>query len=136
MNLTLQRDDQNGVRTLGTITNDADGSVVVPATLELPWRENAHGTWDVASCIPAGVYTALRFNSPHLGYQLFQLANVPDRVGIDLHRGNFPHDSEGCILLGESRETDAIDSSKEAFDLFMQYTQGLPSFQLTVRDPA
>ena len=135
MNLTLQRISQNATRTLGTITNDADGSVVVPATLELPWRNNAHGTWDVASCIPAGVYPAFRFNSPHIGYQLFQLANVPNRVGIDIHVGNYPHDSEGCILVGESAEDAAIDQSKVAFDSFMQYTAGLPSFTITVLDP-
>jgi hypothetical protein len=136
VNLTLQRDNQNAIRTLGVITNDADGSVMVPATLELPWRNNAHGDWTVASCIPAGTYTALRFNSPHIGYVLYQLANVPDRVGVDLHIGNYPHDSEGCILLGESREADAIDSSKEAFDLFMGMLTGIDRFTLTVRDPA
>ena len=139
MNLTLQRDDQNGVRTLGTITNDADGSVVVPATLELPWRENAHGTWDVASCIPAGVYTALRFNSPHIGYQLFQLANVPDRVGIDIHIGNTPKDTEGCILLGNERGQvggeDAVLQSKAAFTAFMAHMEGIDRFTLVVTNP-
>lgn len=136
MNLTLTRDDQNDVRTLGVITNDADGSVVVPATLELPWRNNAHGTWETASCIPAGVYTAFRFNSPHIGYELFQLANVPDRVGIDIHIGNYPKNSEGCILVGEAREENAIDQSRDAFRLFMQYLTGIDRFTLTVRDVA
>ena len=135
MNLTLQRTSQNATRTLGTITDDATGAVIVPATLELPWRNNAHGTWDVASCIPAGVYPALRFNSPHIGYQLFQLANVPNRVGIDIHIGNYPHDSEGCILVGQSAEDAAIDHSKAAFDAFMQYLSGVSSFTLTILDP-
>jgi hypothetical protein len=135
MNLTLTRTAQSDVCTHGTITNDADGSVMVPATLELPWRQNAHGDWQTASCIPAGVYTAFRFKSPHIGYELFQLANVPDRVGIDLHKGNYPHDSEGCVLLGEKADGDAIDESKVAFDLFMGMLTGVDRFQLTVIDP-
>lgn len=134
MNLTLQRTAQSEVCTHGQITNDADGSVVVPATLEPAWRNNAHGAPDVASCIPAGVYPALRLKSPRLQYELFQLANVQDRVGIDLHIGNYPRDTDGCILLAEKADGDAVDSSKEAFDLFMQYLAGLDSFTLTVKD--
>ena len=99
MNLTLQRLRQSpDGPTFGQIINE-DGAVIVPATLELPDRGNEHGI----SRIPAGSYPAFRFNSPHIGYQLFQLANVPDRVGIDLHVGNTMQDTEGCILLGEAR---------------------------------
>ena len=132
MNLTLQRTSESADGpTFGTITNDADGSVFVPATLELPWRQNQHNV----SRIPAGVYPAFRFMSPHIGYELFQLANVPDRVGIDIHIGNTMKDTAGCILVGEALEGDAITESREAFRLFMGMLTGIDKFTLTVVDP-
>ena len=133
MNLTLQRTAESlDGPTFGVITNDADGSVMVPATLELPWKANAHNI----SRIPAGVYPAFRFLSPHIGYELFQLANVPDRVGIDIHIGNTMKDTEGCILVGEAQEGDAITESREAFRLFMGMLTGIDRFTLTVVEVA
>ena len=133
MNLTLQRTAESlDGPTFGVITNDADVSVMVPATLELPWKANAHNI----SRIPAGVYPAFRFLSPHIGYELFQLANVPDRVGVDIHIGNTMKDTAGCILVGEALEGDAITESREAFRLFMGMMTGLDRFTLTVVDVA
>ena len=131
MNLTLQRLSESADGpTFGTITNDADGSVMVPATLELPWLDNQHNV----SRIPAGVYPAFRFQSPHIGYELFQLANVPDRVGIDIHIGNTMKDTLGCVLVGETQEGDAITESRKAFGLFMGMLTGIDKFTLTVVD--
>lgn len=133
MNLTLQRTSESADGpTIGTITNDADGSVMVPVTLELPDRQNQHNV----SRIPAGVYPAFRFLSPHIGYELFQLANVPDRVGVDIHIGNTMRDTAGCVLVGEAQDGDAITESKVAFTLFMQMLTGIDRFTLTVNDPA
>ena len=132
MNLTLTRTSESADGpTFGHLTDDLDGSTVVPWTLELPWKDNAHGV----SRIPAGVYPALRFNSPHIGYELFQLANVPDRVGVDIHVGNTMKDTEGCILLGRNQLDDAITESKLAFADFMAHCQGIDRFTLTVVDP-
>ena len=132
MNLTLTRTSESpDGPTFGTITNDADGSTVVPWTLELPWRENQHSI----SRIPAGVYPAFRFKSPHIGYELFQLANVPDRVGVDIHVGNTMKDTEGCVLVGEEQDGEAITESRKAFGLFMGMLTGIDRFTLTVVDP-
>lgn len=134
--MILQRDSQTSERTIGRLETD-DGQVVC-FTMELSWRDNAHGDWQTGSCIPAGTYPALRFTSPHIGYELFQLANVPDRVGIDIHKGNTVRDSEGCILLGTTRGTlngmDAVLDSKDAFDAFMASQAGVDRFTLTVVD--
>lgn len=131
--MKLQRDSA-GVEqpTFGTLIRD-DGTLVCQ-TLELPWRGNQHGI----SRIPAGSYKALRFNSPHIGYELFQLANVPDRVGIDIHIGNTVKDTEGCILLGNRRGelngVDAVLGSHDAFAAFMALMVGVDSFMLDVVD--
>lgn len=131
--MKLIRDDQNDARTLGTLQDD-DGTLWCQ-TLELPWRENQHGV----SCIPPGMYEAVRFQSPHIGYELFQLQNVPGRAGIDIHIGNTVDATQGCILLGTHRGTldgrDAVLESHAAFDAFMQRLQGVDKFTLTITTP-
>lgn len=130
--MKLIRDSADAERTYGTLQDD-DGTVIVQ-TLERPWADNAHNI----SCIPAGTYPAFRFDSPHIGYQLFQLANVPDRVGIDIHIGNTPKDTQGCILVGNERGqvggADAVLQSKAAFKAFMDHLDGIDRFTLTVVD--
>ena len=135
MNLTLQRlaESADGP-TFGEITNDADGSIVVPATLELPDKNNE----PMVSRIPAGVYVFTKRDSPHIGYEVWETNDVPNRTGIALHKLNWMRQTDGCIGVGESvGELDgeaAILQSTEAFDNLMQYTQGLDSLTLTVLD--
>ncbi len=129
--MKLIRDDANEQRIFGTLQTDA--GEILCQTLERHWNDNVHGD----SCIPEGSYPAFRFDSPHLGYELFQLANVPDRVGIDLHRGNVANDSQGCILLGTHRGVlggvDAVLQSTIAFNAFMARMAGVSRFTLDVR---
>lgn len=132
--MKLQRTSQNDQRTYGELLDD-DGTLLCH-TLERPWVGNKHGV----SCIPAGTYPAFRFSSPHLGYELFQLANVPDRVGIDIHIGNRVRDSEGCILVGKAEGQldgeDAILQSRAAFHDLMAHLEGVDRFTLEVVDAA
>ncbi len=66
-------------------------------TLELPWLENQRGI----SCIPAGEYEAFKRMSPKNG-SVVEFANVKDRSNIQIHRGNYTRQIEGCILVGDS----------------------------------
>lgn len=131
--MRLQRDSESpDGPTFGTLIRD-DGTVVCQ-TFEHPWKNNAHNI----SRIPAGAYTAVRFDSPHIGYQLFQVRDVPGRSGIDIHVGNRLRDTEGCVLLGLARgQIDgepAILHSQDAFAAFMALMVGVDSFPLTVAD--
>lgn len=136
--MRLVRDNQNAERTYGQLV--ADDGAVLCQTLELPWRDNQHGI----SCIPAGTYTAFRFQSPTIGYELFQVRAVPHRSGIDIHIGNTAHDTQGCILVGSSRgqlevtpglTLDAVLGSRDAFGAFMAALAGLDTVTLEVVDP-
>lgn len=71
-------------------------------TLEPPWADNAVD----ASCIPPGVYP-LRFRvSPRFG-ETFRVESVPGRSQILFHWGNYPSNTEGCVLIGqELRQVD------------------------------
>ena len=129
--MILQRDNQDAIRTLGTIRDDSavEGDVLAQ-TLELPWLGNHPDT----SCIPAGEYTCVLRWSPEHGRNLYWITGVEGREDVEIHIGNYPSNTRGCVLLGDSREADAIDSSTDAFDRFMAHMGNVPSFHLSVRD--
>jgi len=65
--------------------------------------------------IPEGRYeilmewsTRFQMNTPHL-------QNVPERTFIEIHPGNKPEDTEGCILLGQDKNTDWVSGSRAAY---------------------
>ena len=127
--MRLIRDDQNDVRTLGTMFDDAGEKVC--ETLELPWRGNQRGI----SCIPEGTYECKLAHSPSRGYAVYWLQNVPGRQDVQIHIGNFPKDIRGCILLGIERGKDMVAHSKVAFDKFMDLMGG-KDFTLTIEKEA
>jgi hypothetical protein len=137
--LTLTRISQSAFATYGQLSDAEQRQYAV--TLELPWENNQH---DV-SCIPAGSYHAVRrLSHLHGGtgvhdYDVFELMDVPSRGAIELHIGNLPHDSKGCILLGSNFGTvngqHGITGSQAAFARFMDEMRGVDAFTLTVTDP-
>lgn len=130
--MKLTRIEQNEFATYGQLTDDENRSLGV--TLELPWRDNAH---DV-SCIPVGQYLAHRRYSPKHGYDVFELQSVPGRGNVEIHIGNLPRDSEGCILLGSNfgpiNGEHGVTGSTAAFARFMSAMRGVDSFTLVVID--
>lgn len=127
--MKLQRDDQNSVRTFGTLQTD-DGTAVCQ-TLELPWEDNQP---DV-SCIPSGTYTCLLKYSPEHAMNLYWITGVMGRQDVEIHIGNYPSNTKGCVLLGDTRDGDALDNSGDAFRRFMVSMDGAQSFTLTVNAP-
>lgn len=65
------------------------------ASLELPWKDNARHV----SCIPAGRYRLVPRSTQSRGDHLL-IEGVPGREWILIHRGNYPSDVRGCILVG------------------------------------
>ena len=102
-------------------------------TLEEEWLNNQPNI----SCIPAGVYTIRRHDSPKYG-DVFKVMNVPGRSHILIHWGNISDHTEGCILLGESFEpvlgTQGVVSSKSAFDEFMKSMDDVDEARLIIVD--
>lgn len=65
-------------------------------TLELPWQGNE----PEISSIPSGEYSAnLRYD--HSDKWRIELRDVPGRTVVQIHTGNLPADSIGCILIGQ-----------------------------------
>jgi hypothetical protein len=93
MKITLKRLSDDGVQTLGILTN-VTGKVY--QTLELAWKKNAKQI----SCIPKGIYKVRKRTSAKYG-EHFHILNVPNRDFILCHHGNYHTDILGCILVGK-----------------------------------
>jgi hypothetical protein len=127
----LQRLSSSDKCTLGVMKDE--NNVPFITTLELPWLDNK----DNISCIPAGIYECERYKSPKRGYVVFLLKNVPDRDFVEIHIGNFPKDTDGCILIGMSFMSDcSIGDSRDAFSKFMNKLEGQDKLTLKVVDNA
>ena len=88
-------------------------------TLENPWVNNKKNI----SCIPEGEYPVrlrLARESATRDYLHLLVQDVPNRDYILFHRGNFPKDTRGCILLGQGTQQDVVNNSTLAMDLVMK----------------
>ena len=52
------------------------------------------------TAIPAGSYKMVLSKSPKFGRILPEILNVPNFVGIRIHKGNTAADSSGCLIIG------------------------------------
>jgi hypothetical protein len=109
MKLTLIRDQSTDRSTAGVLSVNGEFECY---TLEDVVREcKIHGE----TAIPAGEYEVALTMSPRFKRILPLLLNVPNFDGIRIHPGNTDKDTEGCILVGESKTRDFIGSSRIAF---------------------
>ena len=88
-------------------------------TLELPYTDGKPG-----SAIPEGTYPVTVYPSPKFGRLMPLIIGIPGRSQIELHWGNTPADTDGCVLLGKTTSADFIGESREAFDEFWAKVQG------------
>lgn len=93
--LILKRTHMRPDATLGELQTEAGERICY--TLEEPWRDNKRRV----SCIPPGTYPWAP--KPHRSQKRWILSGVPGRDGIEIHIGNSLLDTEGCILVGNSR---------------------------------
>lgn len=120
-----------------TSLQGTEGTLIVNGhqffTIELPWKNNQSNI----SCIPDGNYPCAIKHSKKFGI-VYQLEDVPDRVGVLIHSGNFAGStddgylthSHGCIIIGNARGSikgqQAVLYSKPALHDFMDITNGEP----------
>ena len=91
--------------------------------LENPYLNNEK----YISCIPIGTYDYVIRDGVKAGskYKYFHphIINVPNRSLILIHPGNYPKDTLGCLLPGDSYQKDVVWSSRKAFDRIMDEIQ-------------
>jgi hypothetical protein len=111
----LERNKQFADCCTGVLSNDVNPYTFM--TLERPDDgKNAHGT----SAILPGTYDLSLTLMPRFNKVLPLLLKVPGRDGIFMHVGNTAKDSEGCILVGMTRDKNFIGESRRAVEELMK----------------
>ena len=116
INLLLIRDTFTENSTIGELFINGERFC---DTLENPWLDNQRNI----SCIPEGEYPVrlrLARESATREYLHLLVQDVPNRDYILFHRGNFPKDTSGCILVGQGTQQDVVNNSTLAMDLVMK----------------
>lgn len=103
-------------------------------TLEEAWRDNQKGH----SCVGLGTYSAfLRYTSTKTNREwCFQLNDANGRTAIQMHIGNKPSHTEGCILVGQSHSTDFVGASTKAYQQIQDFVFGAGFTRQQIRKAA
>lgn len=75
------------------------------------------------TAIPEGIYEVSITFSDKFKKQLPLLNKVPGFDGIRIHSGNTKADTEGCILVGQSKSQDFVGGSRAAFNVLFPKLQ-------------
>jgi len=84
------------------------------------------------TAIPKGTYKVGISMSNRFKKLLPILENVPNFEGVRIHTGNKPEDTEGCILVGLSKGTDAVWNSRLAFERLFPKMQKAEKITITI----
>lgn len=99
--------------------NRVSDSVCTQAELYIDGMIQAY-TLEPPNPIPPGTYNLTIYVSPHFGYAIPLLQNVPGHNYIEIHPGNAAVDTHGCILVGSTKLVDEVENSRIAFDALME----------------
>jgi len=71
------------------------------------------------TAIPLGTYKFAIAHSPKFNKDVPLLQNVPNFTAVEIHVGNYPHDTEGCLLVGKNTVKGQLSMSTITWDNLM-----------------
>ncbi len=94
-------------------------------------------TWKIpgATAIPAGKYRVVLSQSQRFKRLLPEVLHVPGFLGVRIHRGNGPSDTEGCPLVGTGRTMGKVTGSAVAETRLMELLKDQTNVWLVVENP-
>lgn len=110
------------------------GELLVDGVFECFTLEDAERKVKIKAetAIPKGSYKVIINESNRFKRLLPLLLNVPDFEGVRIHSGNSNHDTEGCILVGQTMNKNYIGQSRKAFDKLFKKMQVAKDITLTI----
>jgi hypothetical protein len=118
MNLKLKREDFTEDSTIGKLyIND----VFHCFTLEDKVRDTKIQN---ITAIPVGKYEVIISYSNRFKQMMPLLLNVPNFQGVRIHWGNYSKDTEGCILVGNTKKVNFIGNSVAQYKKLFSILKG------------
>lgn len=112
MEIVVKRQPSANGCTIGTMSIDGAFQCYTLEDVVRPAGEKVYGQ----TAIPAGRYQVQLTMSNRFKTVLPLLESVPNFEGVRIHPGNTAADTDGCILVGESKTSNSIGASRVAFD--------------------
>jgi Family of unknown function (DUF5675) len=110
----------------------------IPGEMTIQGTHAAYTLERLGVCILATRYPVKLYDSPHFGIPMPWII-VPTRDHILIHWGDYPQNSEGCLLVGrEQDEHGNIWHTREMFDALFLPIQAAVEREgcwLTINDP-
>ena len=86
-------------------------------------------------CIPAGRYKVEMYPSGKFHALRPILLNVPHRSGILIHEGNYPRNTQGCILVGKNLQVGSLSYSTTTLaELMRRIKQSKTDTYITIKE--
>lgn len=126
MKLNLKRLHKTKNSTIGELTVDGLFQCYTLEDIERDIKVKSE------TAIPKGTYKVIINQSNRFKRLLPLLIDVPGFEGVRIHSGNSNHDTEGCILVGETRSKDFIGKSRKAFDKLFDKMKEAESITITI----
>jgi len=122
------------VKRLYKTDNSVIGEMLVDGVFECFTLEDAERPVKIKgeTAIPKGTYRVIINQSNRFKRLLPLLIDVPNFEGVRIHSGNSNHDTEGCILVGQTRNKNYIGQSRKAFDKLFKKMQVAKNITLTI----
>lgn len=126
MQITVKRLHKTNTSTIGELLIDGIFQCYTLEDTERPVKIKNE------TAIPKGTYKVIINQSNRFKRLLPLLLNVPNYEGIRIHSGNTNYDTEGCILVGQTRGDNYVGQSRKAFDKLFKKMQAAKNITITI----